>query len=280
MPKRKASQLETGLDTNSTTLRRSTRRKSQLAPPSPPPPQEVDASNSAIDPTRRTEKKKTEPKTRKEAEKPEKETVKAPPKPQAKTTKAAKASKPASETSTTNAKAADSPEKSYWLMKAEPESRFENGTDVKFSIDDLASRTEPEPWDGIRAYAARNNLRSMKKGELAFFYHSNCKEPGIVGTMEIVEEHSPDVSAHDPKAPYYDASSKPEDPKWSVVHVKFRSKFAQPIGLKELREFGKPGQPLENMQLLKQSRLSVSRVSPGEWEYLMSIVSQRGGETQ
>lgn len=45
---------------------------------------------------------------------------------------------------------------------------------------------------GIRAYAARNNLRAMKKGELAFFYHSNCKEPGIVGTMEIVQEHSPD----------------------------------------------------------------------------------------
>lgn len=50
----------------------------------------------------------------------------------------------------------------------------------------------PEPWDGIRAYAARNNLRAMKKGDLAFFYHSNTKEPGIVGTMEIVEEHSPD----------------------------------------------------------------------------------------
>lgn len=45
---------------------------------------------------------------------------------------------------------------------------------------------------GIRAYAARNNLRAMKKGDLAFFYHSNCKEPGIVGTMEIVQEHSPD----------------------------------------------------------------------------------------
>ena len=45
---------------------------------------------------------------------------------------------------------------------------------------------------GIRNYVARNNLRAMKKGELAFFYHSNCKEPGIVGTMEIVQEHSPD----------------------------------------------------------------------------------------
>ncbi|KAI0533186.1 PUA-like domain-containing protein [Xylaria digitata] len=166
----------------------------------------------------------------------------------------------------------------YWLMKAEPESRFENGVDVKFSIDDLASKTVPEPWDGIRAYAARNNLRSMKKGELAFFYHSNCKEPGLVGTMEIVQEHSPDLSAHDSEAPYYDPSSKPEDPKWSVVHVKFHSKFTKSIGLKELREMGKPGQPLENMQMLKQSRLSVSRVSPSEWEYLMKLVQKQGGE--
>ncbi|KAH7028874.1 PUA-like domain-containing protein [Microdochium trichocladiopsis] len=165
-------------------------------------------------------------------------------------------------------------------MKAEPETRFENGTDVKFSIDDLKSRTEPEPWDGIRNYVARNNLRSMKKGELAFFYHSNCKEPGIVGTMEIVQEHSPDLSAHNSKAPYYDPKSKPDDPKWSVVHVRYRSKFVQQIGLQELKAMGKPGSPLENMQMLKQSRLSVSRVSPSEWEYLMGVVKERGGETE
>lgn len=108
--------------------------------------------------------------------------------------------------------------KQYWLMKAEPETRMEKGVDVRFSIDDLAARTEPEPWDGkhrhspgfssrhghgqtdtadagIRAYAARNNLRAMKKGDLAFFYHSNCKEPAIVGTMEVVQEHSPDCAS-------------------------------------------------------------------------------------
>jgi predicted RNA-binding protein with PUA-like domain len=83
------------------------------------------------------------------------------------------------------------------------------------------------------------------------------------------------VSAHDPKAPYYDASSKPEDPKWSVVHVKFRSKFAVPIGLKELRTLATPGKALENMQMLKQSRLSVSRVSPGEWEFLMNLEEEK-----
>ncbi|SPQ24299.1 d2c7946d-2e38-4b3d-9b85-9c5bb853d61f [Thermothielavioides terrestris] len=180
--------------------------------------------------------------------------------------------------STTNRTVGADGEKTYWLMKAEPESRIENGVDVKFSIDDLAARTEPEPWDGIRAYAARNNLRAMKKGDLAFFYHSNCKEPGIVGTMEIVQEHSPDLSAHDPKAPYYDPSSKPSDPKWSVVHVEFRSKFAVPIGLKELRELGQPGQPLENMQMLKQSRLSVSKVSAAEWEFLMGLAEKKAAQ--
>ncbi|KAL8377216.1 hypothetical protein RB595_008070 [Gaeumannomyces hyphopodioides] len=172
--------------------------------------------------------------------------------------------------------AADREERRYWLMKAEPETRLENGHDVSFSIDDLASRTVPEPWDGIRNYVARNNLRAMKKGDLAFFYHSNCKEPGIVGTMEVVQEHSPDLSAHDPKAPYYDKSSKPSDPKWSVVHVVFRSKFAGSITLKELREMGGQGKPLQNMQMLKQTRLSVSSVSQEEWDHLMSVAAEKG----
>lgn len=85
------------------------------------------------------------------------------------------------------------------------------------------------------------------------------------------------VSAHDPKAPYYDAKSKPSDPKWSVVHVEFRSKFAEPIGLKELRNMGDAaGKPLANMQMLKQSRLSVSKVSKDEWEYLLGVAEGRG----
>jgi len=73
----------------------------------------------------------------------------------------------------------------YWLLKAEPESRIEKGKDVKFSIDDLAACKEPAGWDGVRNYAARNNLRAMKKGDLAFFYHSNCKVGAIVRTARI-----------------------------------------------------------------------------------------------
>ncbi|RGP71269.1 thymocyte nuclear 1 [Fusarium longipes] len=163
----------------------------------------------------------------------------------------------------------------YWLMKAEPESRIENGVDVKFSIDDLKAKTEPEGWDGIRAYAARNNMRNMNAGDLAFFYASNCKEPGIVGIMEIVKEFSEDRSARKPGAPYYDPKSTKEKPIWDLVHVEFRKKFAVPIGLKELKELGKAGGPLEAMQLLKQSRLSVSKVSGDEFRFLCELADKK-----
>ncbi|CVK94507.1 uncharacterized protein FMAN_03582 [Fusarium mangiferae] len=166
----------------------------------------------------------------------------------------------------------------YWLMKAEPETRIENGVDVKFSIDDLKAKTEPEGWDGIRAYAARNNMRNMNTGDLAFFYASNCKEPGIVGVMEIVKEFSEDSKypfSANARAPYYDPKSTKEKPIWDLVHVEFRKKFAVPIGLKELRELGKPGGPLEMMQLLKQSRLSVSKVSGEEWRFLCELADEK-----
>ncbi|KAG7415710.1 Thymocyte nuclear protein 1 [Fusarium oxysporum f. sp. rapae] len=166
----------------------------------------------------------------------------------------------------------------YWLMKAEPETRIENGVDVKFSIDDLKAKTEPEGWDGIRAYAARNNMRNMNAGDLAFFYASNCKEPGI----QVSHPRQPynlhltsPGSARRPGAPYYDPKSTKEKPIWDLVHVEFRKKFAVPIGLKELRELGKPGGPLEMMQLLKQSRLSVSKVSGEEWRFLCELADSK-----
>ncbi|KAG5951732.1 hypothetical protein E4U53_002381 [Claviceps sorghi] len=160
----------------------------------------------------------------------------------------------------------------YWLMKAEPETRLENGVDVKFSIDDLKAKTKPEGWD------ARNHMRNMNVGDKAFFYHSNCKDPGIVGIMEIVREFSEDASAREPGTPYYDPKSTKENPRWSLVHVEFRKKFAVPITLKELRELGTSGGPLENMQMLKQSRLSVSRVSKEEWQALCKIADQKANE--
>jgi hypothetical protein len=86
-------------------------------------------------------------------------------------------------------------ERSYWLMKAEPTVRMEGGkpANAAFSIDDLAAmHPEAEPWDGVRNPVARNNMRSMIKGDLAFFYHSNTKTPGIAGIMEVVGEHEVD----------------------------------------------------------------------------------------
>ena len=78
----------------------------------------------------------------------------------------------------------DAPKKetfTHWLVKSEPESRMEKGVDVKFGLEDL--KAEPDQtacWDGVRNYQARNNMMAMKRGQTAFFYHSNCKPPGIV----------------------------------------------------------------------------------------------------
>ncbi|KAI1973879.1 hypothetical protein LOZ53_003225 [Ophidiomyces ophidiicola] len=168
--------------------------------------------------------------------------------------------------------------RTYWLMKAEPESRLEKGVDVKFSIDDLREAKEPEPWDGVRNATARNHMRSMKKGDLALFYHSNCKVPGIAGTMEIVQEHSIDESAFDPAHPYYDPKSSRDSPKWEVVHVQFRSKLKKLITLAELKSLGKPGSALEDLQMLKQSRLSVSSVTPEQWEFIMGLAEEEDAE--
>lgn len=118
----------------------------------------------------------------------------------------------------------------------------------------------------------------MKKGDLAFFYHSSCKVPAIVGIMEIVEEHSPDLTAQDSKKPYYDPKDNdPENPKWSVVHVKFRRKFQNPVTLSELKEMVKANSNhvLKNMDLLGKGRLSVGKVSKKEWDFIMDLVGRK-----
>jgi len=164
----------------------------------------------------------------------------------------------------------------YWLMKAEPETRLEKTesgktVDVRFSIDDLAAKSSPEPWDGIRNAVASNNMRAMNPGDLAFFYESNCKVPGIVGTMEIVKEADVDVSAFDKESAYYDAKSKIDKPRWMNAYVEFRSKFDK-ISLKDLQSHGQKGGALEGMDLLRLSRLSVSKVSASQWAFIMSLI--------
>jgi predicted RNA-binding protein with PUA-like domain len=147
----------------------------------------------------------------------------------------------------------------YWLMKSEP------GT---FSIDDL-KRCKIEPWDGVRNYQARNMLRDdMKKGDLAFFYHSNCDAVGIAGVMEIVREGYPDPTAFDPEDLHYDPKSDPDNPRWFLVDVKYKRKLQHTISLAELRDH----HALQEMKLLqKGNRLSIMPVTKQEWEYILEL---------
>lgn len=147
----------------------------------------------------------------------------------------------------------------YWLMKNEPQA---------FSIDDLA-RVQVEPWDGIRNYQVRNFFRDdMTVGDLAFFYHSSCAAPGIVGLMEICTAAHPDSTAWAPDAPYYDPKSDPAHPTWLMVEVKFISKLACPLMLKELRQHP----ALAEMRILqKGNRLSVTPLSQEHWDYIHTL---------
>ncbi|XP_069894434.1 thymocyte nuclear protein 1 isoform X1 [Dipodomys merriami] len=164
----------------------------------------------------------------------------------------------------------------YWLMKSEPESRLEKGVDVKFGIDDL--KAEPKQtacWDGVRNYQARNFLRAMKLEEEAFFYHSNCKEPGIVGLMKIVKEAYPDHTQFDKNNPHYDPSSKEDNPKWSMVDVQFVRMMKRFISLAELKTYHQThkttGGPLKNMALFTRQRLSIQPLTQEEFDFILSL---------
>ena len=150
----------------------------------------------------------------------------------------------------------------YWLMKNEP---------LEFGIDHLIKIPgQVHYWDGIRNYQARNMIRDeMKVGDLAFFYHSSCKPPGIVGIIEIVKEAYPDFTAFDPNSNYYDPGSSPSNPRWLMVDVKLKQKFPRMITLQELREKAS----LSGMRVLqKGNRLSITPVSKQEWETILSMV--------
>jgi len=147
----------------------------------------------------------------------------------------------------------------YWLMKSEP---------TEFSIDDLEN-VDCEPWDGVRNYQVRNMLRdAMQIGDLAFFYHSNCKEKGIVGIMEIVTTGYPDSCAWDPKDKHYDPRSTEEKPLWYRVDVKFVKKFSQLISLSTL----KVHPDLSELPLVKRgSRLSIMPISEQQWKTILTL---------
>ena len=116
-------------------------------------------------------------------------------------------------------------EENFWLMKSEPDA---------YSIDTLKN-DGVTLWDGIRNYQARNYMRTMKKGDKVFFYHSNCKPPGIVGLMEIIDLNIVDPTQFDQQSKYFDPKSKPENPRWDCVKVKFLFKSKTILSLPELK---------------------------------------------
>lgn len=128
----------------------------------------------------------------------------------------------------------------YWLVKQEPE---------KYSFEDLL-KDGKAVWDGVRNYQARNNLREMKKGDKVFFYHS-VSEKSVVGTAEVSKENFPD----------------PADAKWLVVEIKPLGKLANPVTLERI----KAEKTLENIALIKQSRLSVMPLTKEEFETIKKL---------
>jgi len=153
---------------------------------------------------------------------------------------------------------------SYWLMKTEPST---------FSIDDLAKAPRSTTaWDGVRNFQARNMLRDqMKRGDQAFIYYSSTEVPGIAGVMEITKEGYPDPTAFDRKHHHYDPDSDPAEPRWYMVDVKLKERFARIITLQELREHAT--KELKGMVLLRPgNRLSVSPVEAAHWKFIRSLL--------
>lgn len=130
----------------------------------------------------------------------------------------------------------------YWLMKSEP--------DV-FSYDDLVEKGKAE-WDGVRNHAAQGHMKAMRKGDLAFFYHSNIGVEAV-GVMTVVEEAAPD--------------STDDTGKWIAVHVAPKKKLAKPVTLKTM----KADSALADMVMLRQSRLSVSPLTKAQFEHILNL---------
>lgn len=133
----------------------------------------------------------------------------------------------------------------YWLMKSEPDA---------YGWDDLVAEGEGT-WDGVKNAQASNNMKAMKKGDRVFFYHSR-QGLDVVGIMEVSEEHSPDVTT-DPD-------------RWVVVKVKPVRKLAKPVPLKAMKQ----NPALEDLAIIRQTRLSVAPVRESEWAAILEMAGE------
>jgi len=150
----------------------------------------------------------------------------------------------------------------FWLFKSEP---------TTYGIDHLA-RDQVTAWTGVRNYQARNFMRDeMHAGDRGFFCHSSCEEPGIVGIVEIARAAYPDATQFNRRSQYYDAGATKDHPRWFNVDLKFAGKIHL-VGLPELRAH----KALAKMQILQRgSRLSITPVTPAEWECIMRLLEKK-----
>ena len=149
----------------------------------------------------------------------------------------------------------------YWLMKSEPN---------ECSIDDaLAAPKRTVPWTGVRNYQARNFMRDdMRVGDGVLFYHSSCPEPGIAGLAKVASGARPDPTQFDTQSDYFDANSKPTEPRWLLVDVQAQRK-TRLLGLPELRA----DPALADLVLLRRgNRLSITPIDPAHWEHIASLL--------
>jgi len=152
----------------------------------------------------------------------------------------------------------------HWLMKSEPS---------EMSIDDLAKLPrKTSPWTGVRNYTARNFMRdAMSVGDLAFFYHSSCPEPGVAGIVKVASAAHPDPTQFDAKSDYYDPKSTRENPRWMCVDVTFVEK-TRLVRIAELRG----AKALDKMVTLQRgNRLSITPVTDGEWEAVLKLAKAK-----
>ncbi len=139
-----------------------------------------------------------------------------------------------------------------------------------FSFEDLKqSPGQVTSWDGVRNYQARNLLRDeIKNGDGVLFYHSNIKEPAIVGLAEVVREGYPDYTAWDPKSEHFDPRSSLENPVWYMVDIRYVVHLENPVTREDL----KAHPVLCNMGVMKKgNRLSVMPVAETEWKAVLDL---------
>ncbi len=150
----------------------------------------------------------------------------------------------------------------YWLMKSEPS---------VYSIEDL-ERDGHTDWTCVRNYQVRNMFRDeFQSGDLAFFYHSSCTQPGIVGLMSVAGPASPDPEQFDARSEYFDARASRDKPVWLSVEVCFKQKFAAVLALDELRRHA----GLADLALLRRgNRLSVIPVTPAQWRCMLGLAKR------